>query len=145
MIRSMYMKLQQEQKDQRLKRGLSILRKEGVAFAYLFGSQAQGRTILSSDVDIATYIGKGTPRARFAARLRLIRNLSKAFGVPADVTMLDDVRSVAFRFTVIKEGYPIVVRDEGKRLDFELKTMREYEEFAPFLRLYNTQYLAHAI
>lgn len=123
----------------------ALFRKYGVRFAYLFGSRATGQGLrVSSDYDFAVFFGTGTPRVRFAKRLKLMQDLQEivAPGM-VDLLVLDDTRSTTLRYSVISEGKVIYARDSNARIDFEFRTMHEYEDFSPFLRMYNEMYLAN--
>lgn len=119
----------------------STLKRHGVQFAFLFGSQAEGRSISSSDLDIAVFFGQGTAQQRFQKRLNLQHDLNQLFDDPVDLQVLDDVRSLSLRHDVVSQGRLIFECNTSKRIDFELKTMRDFEEFYPFLVDYNTAYL----
>lgn len=119
----------------------------GVRFAYLFGSRATGKgQVAASDYDFAVFFGRGTPKSRFAMRLKLRHELQELFApFPLDLIVLDDVRSFILRDDIIRTGTLIYTKDEGRRLDFEVQVMREHDEFSPFLRAYNQMYLKHAV
>lgn len=120
----------------------SIFKQAGVQFAFIFGSQAEQRATSSSDFDLAVFFGQGTPSQRLQKRLRLQHLLQSQFDVPVDLQVLDDVRSLSLRYGVVSQGHLVFEQNTSKRIDFELKTMREFEEFYPFLLDYNKAYLA---
>lgn len=122
-----------------------IFEKHKVSFAYLFGSQAENRAIKSSDFDFAVYINSESKTKRFQNRLSLLQKLGEILPRPADVVVLNDTHSTTLRYSIVSEGKLIYEKNEGKRLDFELFTMNEYEEFVPFLKEYNKMYLREAI
>ena len=124
-----------------------LLARSKASFAYLFGSRATGKGVVAgSDYDFAVFFGRGNARSRLALRLRLLSELSELLGpMKVDLIVLDDTRSTTLRFSVVNEGRLIYERDEAQRVDFEFRTLHEYEEFAPFLREYNEAYLRSAI
>lgn len=120
----------------------SIFKQAGVQFAFIFGSQAEQRSTSSSDLDFAVFFGQGTPNQRLQKRFRLQHSLQSQLDVPVDLQVLDDVRSLSLRYGVVSQGLLVFEKNISKRIDFELKTMREFEEFYPFLLDYNKAYLA---
>lgn len=121
-----------------------LLAKYGVKFAYLFGSRANGKGVVAaSDYDLAVFFGTGTPQTRLERRLKLMAALQELFAPFAvDLIALDDTHSATLRHEVIGGGKLIYTADEEKRIDFEFRVMHEYEDFAPFLKLYNKAYMA---
>lgn len=129
------------------KRLQSIFARHGVRFAYLFGSRASGRGLLpSSDYDIAVSFGRGTVTSHLRRRLQLICDL-EVVSAPqrVDLIILEDTRSATLRYEIAREGKLLYERDAVGRIDFELRTLREYEEFSPFLRSFNRAYIKSAI
>lgn len=118
-----------------------------VRFAYLFGSRATGEgKIAASDYDIAVFFGVGTPRSRFAMRLKLMEELQNILApVRVDLLVLDDICSIALRYEIINTGRLIYKKDESRRIDFEFRAIHEYEDFAPFLHAYNQMYIKHTV
>ncbi|HBO16479.1 MAG: putative nucleotidyltransferase [Candidatus Moranbacteria bacterium GW2011_GWE2_35_2-] len=119
-----------------------IFAKHKVVFAYLFGSQATGKAIKNSDIDIAIMLSKDIDaKKRFDIRCKIISELSKIFKKETEVVILNDTKSILFKFVIIKEGKLIYAKDHGEKLEFELKTMNDYYDFAPFIEKYNEAYL----
>ena len=119
-----------------------IFAKHKVVFAYLFGSQATGKAVKSSDVDIAIMLDENIDaKKRFEIRCKIIPQLSKLFRKETEVVVLNDTKSILFKFIIIKEGKMIYEKNHEKRFVFELKTMNEYYDFAPFIEKYNKAYL----
>lgn len=111
-----------------------------ILFAYLFGSQVTGKTNFESDIDLAIYLTESC-RDPFRTRLVLIENLQDILKRNVEIMVLNEQKSIFFKFTIIKEGKVIFERDHKKRVDFELKTMQEYYDFQPFLKEYTNAYL----
>lgn len=119
--------------------------KYGVQFAYLFGSRANGQNVKSSDFDFAVLLKEKSKIKRFDLRLKLLNHLMKTFSpVPVDILILNDIHSTRLRHEIITTGRLMYEKNAGGRLDFELFTMREYEDFSPFLKAYNEAYLQRA-
>ena len=118
-----------------------IFAAHGVHFAYLFGSRAENRALEPSDFDVAVCLAAPTKRERFTERLKLQADLQN-FLAPrrVDVVVLNDTHSATLRHEVATKGKLIYESDASGRLDFELRALNEYEDFAPFLSAYNDMY-----
>lgn len=114
---------------------------KGVLFCYLFGSFAYKNFTSKSDIDIAVFLDKKKNRDFFEKRLELIAELSKLLKREADVIILNNLRSIFLRYVILKEGRLIFEKDRGKRIDFELKTLNEYFDFKPILKMYRQRML----
>lgn len=122
----------------------AIFARHKVEFAYLFGSRATGNATPQSDYDIAVFLPDVSKKSRFEKRVSLSSDISKLLGATADIVVLNDLHSTLLRHVIIDEGKLIYNKNEEKRLDFELHAMREYDEFSPFIKAYNEQYLKNA-
>lgn len=97
-----------------------LLAREGVLLAYLFGSLAQNRP--ANDVDLALL----TPEERPPYRLR--EAITECLGTER-VDVVDLRRaSPVLRFEVISRGQLIYAAESDLRLEFELATIREYQD-----------------
>jgi predicted nucleotidyltransferase len=120
----------------------SFFKKEkGILFAYLFGSAVRGRLISESDIDIAVYLDKKRVKDTFKKRLKLMVEFERILKRETDVVILNDVKSVFFKFVIIKEGKLLFERNRQKRIEFELEVMRDYYDFSPFMEKYDKVYL----
>lgn len=103
-----------------------------IAFAYLFGSVAKGRSGPLSDVDVAVYFYlNGDARSRFERRLELMSKLSR-------VLQRDDVEVVSLydapldlSFEILAYGKLIFSRANEQKTDFIFETLRKYHDAAP--------------
>lgn len=120
-------------------------KEEGILFAYLFGSVVQGKTNFESDIDLAVFLDEEEISDFFKKRLSLIEEIQALLKKPVEVIILNEIKSIFFKFVVIKEGKVIFERDHGQRIDFELKTMQEYYESQPFIEEYNKAYLKRSL
>lgn len=122
-----------------------IFRKYGIKFVYFFGSRANGHEIVvASDYDFAVFSGTGTPRSRFAKRLKLLHEVQQLFAPKkVDIIMLDDLHSATIRYEVVTTGQVIFDTYNSERIDFEFRALHEYDDFLPFLKAYNEVYIAH--
>lgn len=112
-----------------------------ILFAYLFGSQVIGKTNFESDIDIAVYLDEKRVKDLFQKRLKLIGNLEGILKKRTEVVILNEVKSIFFKFVITKEGKVIFEQDHSERVDFELKTMQDYYDYQPFLDEYNKAFL----
>ena len=129
---------------------ISIFRKHKVRFAYLFGSQLTEYVNRERDVDIAVMLPqKGSSKReagkRFDIRLELMSDLDGIFRKEVDVIILNDVKSIFFKYIIMKEGKCIYSIDEDDRVMFEYNTMTHYFDFAPFLEAYNRAYVKRTV
>ena len=113
---------------------------KSVRVAYLFGSQATGKAGPLSDIDIAVLLG-GPPDKWFDCRLDLIGMISEALRSDhLDLVLLNEAPPL-LRDRVIRYGRVIFCRDEPARIEFEVRTMREYLDFKPYRDLYAKEML----
>lgn len=126
-----------------VKKTKPIFKKYEVVFAYLFGSQATGTNTKSSDYDIAVMLpDKFNSNKRFKIRLKLMTELSCVLKTEnIDVIILNDIRDIIFKFTIVKEGKTIYEKNHVKRVMFEFNVMTNYYDFSPFIDEYNKAYL----
>lgn len=97
-----------------------ILEASGVIFAYLFGSQANGRAHKNSDVDIALYLKEKNPQKRFETKLFLSSKLSSALKKEVDIVILNDIKDNFLLFDILHEGKVIYNIDDDLRFHFEV-------------------------
>lgn len=104
-----------------------LANERAVDFAYLFGSQATGKSGPLSDLDIAVYLDRRTDRWKY--RLTLMEKLSKLLKRDdVDVVILNDAppllaNEVTRCGTVLKD-------DRAKRIPFEAGIMKAYLDTA---------------
>lgn len=123
-----------------------ILKKNAIELAYIFGSVATGHANKKSDVDIAVLLKKDiSKKKRFEIRLKLMTQLSPLFQREVDLIIFNDIKSVFFKYVIIREGKLLYEGEEGQRAEFESRIMGEYFDFAPFLDIYNKQYVKNNI
>jgi predicted nucleotidyltransferase len=109
----------------------------GVVSAYLFGSEAEGRSHRESDVDLGALLDRDafpTPAARFEQRLQLISRLSSGLGGRSlDLVVLNDAPPLLGRH-IVTRGRRLFcsdpVRDHAFVRDIQLRAA----DIEPFLR-----------
>lgn len=114
---------------------------KNILFAYVFGSQVSGRANFESDIDVAVFLDEKRVKDVFKKRLHLIEELQAKLKKNTEVVILNEIRSIFFKFVIIKEGMLVFEGDHSQRVDFELKTMQEYYDYQPFLKEYDKAYL----
>lgn len=115
----------------------------GLCVAYVHGSFVEGG--LFRDIDVALYYHP-TPEFNLLDReldmeVTLEEVLIEAgFRIPVDVRIINQA-PLSFRYCVIKDGELLLVRDDDRRVDFEMLTLSKYFDFAPFRAAYLTEVL----
>ena len=123
-----------------------IFRQNSVILAYVFGSQANNTSNKESDLDIAILLPPElTKMKRFNIRIKVAEKLSRIFKMPIDLVVFNDLKSLFFKFIIIKEGKLIYSKTQSDQLDFECKLMGEYFDFKPFLELQNKHYVQRSL
>ncbi len=107
-----------------------------IAFAYLFGSVAKGRNGPLSDVDVAVYFyPEGDARSRFRRQIQLTSKLSNILERDdIDVVRLQDAPLDLAR-EVVDSGKLLFCRDDGLRVDFVFRVVRDYLDAEPLRKL----------
>ncbi|MFZ5634010.1 MAG: type VII toxin-antitoxin system MntA family adenylyltransferase antitoxin [Bacillota bacterium] len=105
-----------------------------INFAYIHGSFTGDNGF--RDIDIALYLEKdllGDRELKYEIDLEI--KLEEVLTYPVDVRVLNHA-PLSFQFQVIKGGILLFERDEESRVDFQVKTLDFYFDFAPFRRRY---------
>lgn len=104
-----------------------------ILFAYIFGSQAIGRTTKLSDLDVAIYLKKPLPkdvdivRAKIGKKLEdYFRQQGKTF-IYVDVTILNQA-SPLLAIEVVRTGKIIFNDHDEARVAFECQTLHVWED-----------------
>jgi predicted nucleotidyltransferase len=93
---------------------------DGVAFALLFGSRAEGRARPDSDLDLGVFLSPAsTPRERWATRLELQAALDDLG--PTEVIPLNDAPSLLAHRALL--GRLVMVRDRSAYVRFFVRTL----------------------
>jgi len=98
--------------------------REEVAFALLFGSILEEGSF--GDVDLAVYISTSLePLEELKYKLHFEVEGERALGVPLDVKILNTA-PYTFAFRVLKEGKPLLIREEEVYINFIERTSLRY-------------------
>ena len=106
-----------------------IFRSLGVRLAYLFGPLAAGGLAEQSDADVAILLPEPhVPVDLCQAVADLESVVAKTLRCAAHVIPLNGA-SALLRFEAIRHGRVLFAADEAERIQFEVCTLKEYEEF----------------
>ena len=108
-----------------------------ILFAYLYGSRALDSAHPGSDIDISVYLKPSGIKEHMKKETELTAALIT--GLHDDNIDLRILNTLPFllKYKVIKEGIPILVKDESARVEFETMVMNRYFELKPYLDEYN--------
>lgn len=131
--------------EEYLPRLAEVFEEYKVILAYLYGSQATGNARPLSDVDIAILFSEEVPeRERFGRLCHLGAMLMGVFH-RNDVNVVDlEEAPPLLKNNVRVGGRVIYCADEDRRIDFEVETLREFEDTKP-LRQVRYSYLLERI
>jgi predicted nucleotidyltransferase len=108
-----------------------VLDRDGVAAAYVFGSEGRGSAGPLSDVDIGLWAARDMDaRKRFELRLQLAGDAESALGRDVDVVVLDDAPPL-LRHRAWQDGQLIIDRDPRTRVRDEARALVEYLDTKP--------------
>jgi predicted nucleotidyltransferase len=109
-----------------------LFQQRPVQLAYLFGSQGTGHTHTESDVDVAVLLEESlTNDERYAERLTLIGALEYLLGTDTvDLVILNDA-SPLLAYEALRHGVLLYCVSEQTRIEFQMRTLRTYEDTAP--------------
>src|SRR5215471_9426053 len=113
-----------------------LFQQHPVRLAYLFGSQATRRTHPGSDVDVAVLLDESlTPDEHFAERLKLLGDLSRIFGTDdVDLVTLNEAPPL-LAYETLRHGILLYCADAQTRIEFQVRTLRAYEDTIPLRRI----------
>lgn len=119
--------------------------RENVLLAYLFGSQARGRSWAESDIDLAVLLtDRPDDGACLDARLDLLGGLMDQLETDeVDVLILNQAPP-ALRHAVLSDGIELFCRDRRVAMEFRLRAFNEYLDFLPIQRRHERAFLEKA-
>ncbi|MFX1512485.1 MAG: nucleotidyltransferase domain-containing protein [Promethearchaeota archaeon] len=101
-------------------------------FAILFGSEAVGKALPISDVDVAIKTTIDNAYSRFQLRKNLISILEGKIKKRIDVVNLEDL-PLNFQFEILKSGQVILENDLQARLNYLEKVLILYPDYRIYL------------
>ncbi|HID28560.1 MAG TPA: nucleotidyltransferase domain-containing protein [Desulfobacterales bacterium] len=98
----------------------SLFAKQGVVFAYLFGSQVSQKVGDLSDIDIAVYFDDSLLKSEmFNRKLKIMAELSMLLKRDdVDMVIILNEAYPLFAHRIVKYGKVIFSTDDRKRIDF---------------------------
>jgi predicted nucleotidyltransferase len=103
-----------------------------ILLAYLFGSQASGKTGPISDVDLGILFSEDIDIQQVSSEMALI--VAKVLpGKSVDIVSLNN-SPVELAYAVIAQGVCIYRVNEAERVEFEAQVLGKYGDYLPVLR-----------
>ncbi|MDP3046922.1 MAG: nucleotidyltransferase domain-containing protein [Chloroflexota bacterium] len=105
-----------------------------VLLVYVFGSQAKGKAHARSDLDVAVLlVGDPDGATCTQRRLDMIGDLMSLFHTnDVDVVVLNQA-DLVLRYQVVQYGRLAYAREHNIGVEFRVRTLNLYFDFAPFL------------
>lgn len=117
----------------------SLQQNDKVSAAWVFGSVATGKDRPDSDIDIAVLFIKGLDKhVRFDMRLAIAAELADLTGREVDVIDMQ-AAPLLLQHQVRRFGYLLFEKDHIYRVNFDVKSRREFFDFLPRLEKRNRQ------
>ena len=124
-----------------------IFQKYPIQVAYLFGSQATGKTTKLSDYDFAVLLDKKVEKNQYSQyQLEIISELLKIVKTDhLDLVILNNLKIPLFlKYNVIKEGKVIYEKNktaENERKDLEFNILRRWLDEQYFEKVWSDIYI----
>ena len=111
-----------------------LLAEKSVLFAYLHGSFTKEGPF--RDIDLAVYFDDNIPKVEMLNKeLKLEADVESALGYNFDIRVLNNAPA-HFSYMVMKKGLRMAIKDDKKRVAFEMRILKEYFDFLPFRQRY---------
>ena len=121
--------LEEHKRNEIIKDITSLLSAEDqILFAYLHGSFQEGLPF--RDVDLAIFKIDSPPKQQLDYELRLEGIIEEKIKLPIDLKVLNNV-PISFCYMVIKKGRKLFIRNDSKRVEFEVGTLKRYFDLLP--------------
>lgn len=108
-----------------------LIEYENITFAYIFGSYAQGKIRVDSDIDIAIYLEK---KIDIETYLEIKMYLSETCKREIDLIILNDATPL-LKYEVYKKGILLFTRDRAIETSYKVKILFEYNDIKRYLDL----------
>lgn len=114
----------------------ALASEKSIDVAYLFGSEARGRSRAGSDIDIAILLNNVLlPESRLDFRLKIAEKLNKLFGREVDIVILNTAGSL-LKYQVARDGKLLCERKKGIAKKFRLNAIKEYFDYLPIFNFH---------
>ena len=113
-----------------------------VVLGFLFGSYARGQGRPDSDVDCVVLLSEAVPTARYLdLRLRVMDGLARSIGRDdVDLAILNEA-PLALAYRVLRDGTLLFCRDRAVYVQYRVRTLDLYFDFAPLLERHQEMFL----
>ena len=108
-----------------------LIEYENITFAYIFGSYAQGKIRVDSDIDIAIYLEK---KIDIETYLEIKMYLSETCKREIDLIILNDATPL-LKYEIYKKSILLFTRDRTIETSYKVKTLFEYNDIKRYLDL----------
>ena len=113
-----------------------------IEVAYIFGSVAQGRNNVLSDIDIAVITDDqqiSGKTYRYGYKAEILTDLSKQLKTnKIDLVILNEATTL-LKHRVLYYGKLIYSKNERKRIDFQIDTINRYNDFKHLMKTHITK------
>ncbi len=119
-----------------------LSKQEHVKLAYLFGSVAEGNAGKLSDVDLAVFLDVSlSKKEQFNLQLKLMSELTGILKTDRiDLVIMNDA-PLTLNYEIIKSNYPLLVRDEEQKIDFEHMILSQYLDRRYYDKRWSAEFL----
>ena len=108
-----------------------LIEYENITFAYIFGSYAQGKVRVDSDIDIAIYLEK---RIDIETYLEIKMHLLETCKREIDLIILNDATPL-LKYEIYKNNILLFSRDRTIETSYKVKILFEYNDIKRYLDL----------
>jgi len=115
----------------------NCLKKNPVIFVYLFGSVAEEKEGVLSDIDIAVYFEERVDY--FNEKIKLLGEIMKILKMDAIDIVVLNISPPLISHRIVKYGKLIYSKDEKKRIEYEVRAVLQYLDWKPFLMKYTKE------
>ncbi|MEO0115376.1 MAG: nucleotidyltransferase domain-containing protein [candidate division WOR-3 bacterium] len=117
-----------------------LAQEKDILFAYIGGSYGKGKEGPLSDIDIAIFLTNNA-EDYFVKKIELYNLATEVLCTDeVDIIILNEATS-EFAFNLIKNSTLLLSNDEAKRIVFETKVIREYQDFGYYRERMIKEYL----
>jgi len=110
---------------------------EEIQFAIIFGSLAKGTANVMSDIDIAVMVDPRFDKVfPYGYQAELTTELMQALKHnDVDVVILNDA-PIPLKYQVLRYGKIIYIKDKQSRIQFQIDTINQYEDYKILYRVH---------
>ncbi|MDR7871149.1 MAG: nucleotidyltransferase domain-containing protein [Tissierellaceae bacterium] len=109
----------------------TLIEYEDIIFAYIFGSYAQGKMRLNSDIDIAIYLSQKIDVDKY---IDIKMQLTEVCKTEVDLIILNDATPL-LKYEIYKNNILLFTRDKDTETRYKVKTLFEFNDMKRYLNL----------